>query len=90
MYELLLKSGFPLAAKVEELQIAGKTVYSVASGAMLICLDVNLNHDLIRGMALMVPERVICLDEGFKGNDQLKTNAVQTMKAKGVTSFRTV
>jgi adenine-specific DNA-methyltransferase len=90
LYELLLKSGFPLATKVEQLRIAGKTVYSVASGAMLICLDVNLNHDLIQGMASMTPERVICLDEGFKGNDQLKTNAVQTMKAKGVTSFRTV
>jgi adenine-specific DNA-methyltransferase len=34
--------------------------------------------------------RVVCLDEGFSGNDQLKTNAVQTMKAKGVVSFRTV
>ena len=36
------------------------------------------------------PMRVVCLDEGFTGNDQLKTNAVQTMKAKGVVSFRTV
>ena len=40
--------------------------------------------------ALTGKERVVCLDEGFAGNDQLKTNAVQTMKARGVTSFRTV
>jgi hypothetical protein len=32
----------------------------------------------------MKPERVACLDEGFAGNDQLKANAVQTFKTKGV------
>jgi hypothetical protein len=37
-----------------------------------------------------VPASVVDVDEGFAGNDQLKTNAVQTMKAKGVTSFITV
>ncbi|MEK6301066.1 MAG: hypothetical protein AABO41_10120 [Acidobacteriota bacterium] len=36
------------------------------------------------------PERVVCLDQGFAGNDQLKTNAVQTFKTKGVTSFETI
>jgi adenine-specific DNA-methyltransferase len=40
-------------------------------------------------MAEKKPERIVCLDEGFAGNDQLKTNAVQTFKAKGVV-FRTV
>ena len=30
------------------------------------------------------------LESAFAGNDQLKTNAAQTFKAKGVTSFRTV
>ena len=34
--------------------------------------------------------RVVDADQGFAGNDQLKTNVVQTMKAKGVTSFKTV
>jgi adenine-specific DNA-methyltransferase len=33
---------------------------------------------------------VVNVDEGFAGNDQLKTNAVQKMKAKGVTDFKTV
>ncbi len=36
------------------------------------------------------PERVVCLDAGFAGNDQLKANAVQIFKTKGVTSFKTV
>lgn len=72
-------------------------VYSVADGAMLICLERALTLDLIRAMADKQPERVVCLDEGFAlpdrqagGNDQLKANAGQIFKAKGVTSFKTV
>ena len=39
LYELLLKSGFPLTTPVEEKTLADKTVYSVAGGALMICLD---------------------------------------------------
>ena len=68
----------------------GKTVHSVASGALFICLERELTLELIRAMADAKPERVVCLDEGFVGNDQLKANAVQIFKTKGVTSFKTV
>ena len=90
LYEILLKSGFPLTTKVETLKLSGKEVYSIADGSMLLCLEESLTHDVIKAMADLKPERVICLDESFAGNDQLKTNAVQTMKARGVTSFKTV
>jgi len=90
LYEILLKSGFPLSIKIENVSLAGKTVYSVAEGNMLICLERNLTFELIKAIADKKPARVVCLDEGFAKNDQLKTNAVQTMKARGVISFRTV
>lgn len=90
LYELLLKSGFPLTTKVESITLAGKTVFSVAGGAMFICLEKQLTPEVIKALADKKPERVVCLDDGFAGNDQLKTNAVQTMKAKGVTKFQTV
>jgi adenine-specific DNA-methyltransferase len=90
LYELLLKSGFSLTTPVEPLQLADKIVYSVAEGALFICLDRELTLDLIRAMAEKKPERVVCLDEGFVGNDQLKANAVQIFKTKGITSFKTV
>jgi adenine-specific DNA-methyltransferase len=90
LYELLLKSGFPLTTKVENIALAGKSVFSIANGGMLICLEKELTSEVIKAMAEMKPERVVCLDVGFAENDQLKTNAVQTMKAKGVTKFQTV
>jgi adenine-specific DNA-methyltransferase len=90
LYELLLKSGFPLGTKVEKITLAGKSIFAVADGAMLICLEKELTPEVIKAMAEKKPERVVCLDAGFADNDQLKTNAVQTMKSKGVTKFQTV
>ena len=62
----------------------------MAGGARFICLEGALTLELIRAMAEKRPERVVCLDEGFAGNDQLKVNVVRIVKTKGVTSFRTV
>jgi adenine-specific DNA-methyltransferase len=86
----LLKSGFPLVTKVEKIQLAGLQLFSIEDGTMLVCLNDKLTSEAIKAMADKRPTRVICLDVGFQGNDQLKTNAVQTMKARGVLSFRTV
>jgi adenine-specific DNA-methyltransferase len=92
LYELLLKSGFELTTPIEALNIAGKAVFSIAEGQLLICLEKEITHDCIKAMAEKEPSRVICLDEAFTGTnaDALKTNAVQIMKSKGVVNFRTV
>lgn len=90
LFELLLKSGFPLTTPVETLTLAGEKVYSVAGGAFMLCLERPLTMEVIRAIADKKPERVVCLDAGFAGNDQLKTNAVQIFKTKGVGSFKTV
>ena len=60
----------------------GKDVFSIDGGALLICLDKELNQAVIDAMAQTNAKKVICLDEGFEGNDQLKVNAVQTFKAR--------
>lgn len=89
LYEVLLKSGFPLTTPVEKIELVGKAVYSVAGGGMLICLEKEFTLEVIRAMAEKKPQRVICLDLGFVGNDQLKANAVQIFKTKEVV-FKTV
>ncbi|MBK7575525.1 MAG: hypothetical protein IPI26_09800 [Elusimicrobia bacterium] len=75
-----MKKRYPLATPIEKLSLARKSVHSAAGGALLICLEPQLTLELIRAMADKKPERVVCLDEGFAGNDQLKANAVQTFK----------
>jgi adenine-specific DNA-methyltransferase len=90
LYEILLKSGFPLTTSVDPVTIEGKTVSSVAGGALLVCLEPELTIELVRALADRRPERVVCLDAGFAGKDQLKANAVQIFRSKGVASFKTV
>jgi adenine-specific DNA-methyltransferase len=82
LYEALLKAGFAPTTKVQELQFGGKQVFSVEDSALLICLEKEITPELIDALAEANPLQVICLDEGFKGNDQLKANAVQTFKAR--------
>lgn len=82
LYELLLKAGFPLTTKVETVEMAGKQVFSIEDGALLICLEKEVTPELIDALADAEPLQVICLDAAFKGNDQLKANAVQTFKAR--------
>jgi adenine-specific DNA-methyltransferase len=95
LYELLLKAGFPLTTKVTVIAMAGGQVFSIEGGALLICLEKQITPELIDALAEANPLQVICLDEGFRGNDQLKTNAVQTFKARAQAEeseivFRTV
>jgi adenine-specific DNA-methyltransferase len=95
LFELLLKDGFTLTTKIEIKSLAGAEVFSIADGALLVCLERSLSQAVIDAMADLDPSRVICLDLGFQGNDQLKANAVQTFKARArsretAIEFRTV
>lgn len=90
LYEILIKSGFGLSPQVKSIDVGGKRAFSIAGGSLLVCLDKQLTFDAIKAIAELKPDRVVCLDAGFAGNDQLKTNAVQTFKTMGIASFRVV
>lgn len=90
LVEIILKTGFPLNTKYDELIISNKKVFSISEGALIICLDQNLTKEVIENIAKLEPARVVFLDSGFKGKDDLKTNAVQIMKTHGINDFRTI
>jgi len=51
-------------------------------GCSKLCLEEELTGELIDAVADMEPMQFICLDKGFKGNDQRKANAVQIFKSR--------
>ena len=51
LYELLLKLGLDLCAPIEAKTIAGKTIYSIGIGALIVCLADNLTKDVIEQLA---------------------------------------
>lgn len=89
LYELLLKVGLTLTGPVQETVVAEQKVYSIEGGLMAICLANPVSQDCLRGIVELGPQRVICLDAAFGGNDQLKTNTVLEMRSHGI-EFRTV
>jgi adenine-specific DNA-methyltransferase len=89
LYEILLKSGLPLTAEVERLEVAGREVYAVSGGLLMVCLEDHVDDELMRAVVERGPERFVCLDTAFDGNDKLKTNTVLQMKDHGI-EFRTV
>ena len=90
LYEILLKSGLVLSTPIEVVRLAGRTVYSADRGSLLVCLELDLTLELVRALAEKKPQRIVCLDAGFGSNDQLKANALQIFRTKGITSFKTV
>jgi len=67
--------------KVEQIELANHTLFSVADDTLLIHLDDVIDQALIDAVLATVPSQFICLDKAFHRNDQLKTNAVKTFAA---------
>jgi adenine-specific DNA-methyltransferase len=84
LYELVLKSNLPLTSKIQSGKIGSQTFYDVAHGTLTICLERNITEETLRGLIARQPKGVICLDVGFAGNDQLKTNIVLEMRSRGI------
>lgn len=89
LVELLLKTGLTLDVDVAEINVAGQKAYSIAGGLLIVCLANPISQEGLRAVVELRPERLICLDIAFGGNDQLKTNTVLEMKSHGI-EFRTV
>jgi adenine-specific DNA-methyltransferase len=80
--ELLLKAGYSLTSPVEEVDFGGVSGYAVAEGALLICLSSELSIEAFEAMVEQEPAMILVLDAGFGGSDELKVNALQTVRAR--------
>jgi adenine-specific DNA-methyltransferase len=95
LYELLLKYGLDLAVPIEERQIAGKTVFIIGAGALIVCLGDDISLDVVEGIAALKDElhpevmRVVFKDAGFE-DDVVKTNTVQILRQAGIEDVKSL
>jgi adenine-specific DNA-methyltransferase len=80
--ELLLKAGYSLSSHVESVDFAGVAGHSVAEGALIVCLTKGLSVEAFEAMVEYDPVMILVLDSGFGGSDELKVNALQTVRAR--------
>ncbi len=96
LYEILLKYGLDLTLPIEELTLAGKKVYIVGLGALVICLDEQITLDTVEAIAKLKEQyesddlmRVVFRDNGFK-DAEVKTNAIQILKQSGIDDVKSL
>lgn len=95
LYEILLKYGIELTAPVEQQTVAGKQVYVVGAGALLVCLDDNITTEVVEGIAALKHEldpettQVVFKDAGF-ADSVVKTNAIQILKQAGIDDVKSI
>jgi adenine-specific DNA-methyltransferase len=96
IYEVLLKYGLDLTLPIEKRTIADRTVYVIGGGSLVVCLAGDVTLDVVEKIAELKDEfkpenppgmRVVFKDNGFAG-DELKTNAVQILKQRGIEDVR--
>ncbi len=83
LFELLLKSGYPLTTRLEKRE-AGKGNYYLIDRELAIILS-DLDEAKVKDILEHKPQQVICLDSLFADNDPLKTNTQLQFKDAGIT-----
>lgn len=78
IFEMMLKWGLELTYPVEEDEICGYPVYSVAYDELICCMRPGLTADVLEGIASREPRRVFLLDSVI--DDTVKLNALQIFK----------
>ena len=93
LYEILLKSGVELTAKIEEIKVGYNTLYNIGCGALLVCLDDKITQDVIdeipKHKSPFMDTKVIFKEDGFM-SDAAKINAVQNLKQFKIENVRSV
>ena len=100
LYELLLKLGLDLCVPIETRTIAGKTVYSIGIGTLIVCLDEKITQKEAEPLAVGISEwhaelspagdsTVVFRDSAFE-NDVAKTNLAATLEQHGIENLRSL
>lgn len=100
LYELLLKLGLDLCVPIENKTIAGKTVYSIGNGVLLVCLAEQISQSdaepLTQGiiawhrqLAPVGDTTCVFRDSAFS-DDVTKTNLSAILNQYGLTNIRSL
>lgn len=95
LFEILLKYGLDLTLPIDIHTIAGKTVYEVGAGALIVCLDDGVTEAVAEVIGKLKEElepevmRVVFKDSSF-ASDAAKVNAVQVLKQYGIDDVKSI
>lgn len=89
VYEIMIKLGLDLTYPVEEKAAAGRKIYSIGMGSLMICIDDDITTEVAEAMIKLHNElqpgiwKVVFKDNGFK-DDSTKINMFEIFKSVGL------
>lgn len=89
LFQVMLDLGILLSSKIEEKEIGGKHVFSVADGYLIACFDNNVMSDTVTEIAKMKPYYAVFRDSSM-ANDSVATNFEQIFATYSPTTVRKV
>lgn len=76
LFQVMLDLGILLSSDIEETEIAGKKVFSVAGGYLIACFDSDVTEETVREIAKRHPFYAVFRDSGM-ASDSVATNFEQ-------------
>lgn len=88
LVEILIKNGLELSSKIEEVNLSNSAYYLLNSGRIAVVLD-NYSEEIQTDILIRKPNKVICLDTIFNGDDCQKTNTILKLEQESI-SFQSI
>ena len=76
LFQVMIEMGINLSAKIEKMELAGKTVWDVAQNYLLACFDEQVNETTITEIAKLQPAYFVMRDSSL-ASDQVADNFEQ-------------
>ncbi len=89
LFQVMLDLGVLLSSKIEEREIGGKKVFSVADGFMMACFDKDVTDEVITEIAKQKPYYFVMRDSSL-ASDSVATNFDQIFKTYSPDTVRKV
>lgn len=80
LFQVMLDLGILLSSKIEETEIAGKKIFSVADNHLIACFDSNVTEQTVTEIAKQHPSYAVFRDSGM-ATDSVATNFEQIFEA---------
>ena len=78
-FQVMLDLGILLSSDIQETEIAGKKVFSVADGYLIACFDLEITEETVTEIAKKKPFYAVFRDSGI-ASDSVMTNFEQILK----------
>ncbi|MCM1439287.1 MAG: site-specific DNA-methyltransferase [Roseburia sp.] len=89
LFQVMLDLGILLSSKIEETEIAGKKVFSVADGYLIACFDSDVTEETVKEIAKRQPFYAVFRDSGM-ASDSVMTNFEQIFETYSPKTVRRV